>query len=111
MIHHLWFFRSTIPLAGDGESNDVVTCNGDGLNDNLVFSDLIDDADLYPNNSLVIVNRWGQKVYEAQPYSNDWCGESQSGDELPQGTYYYILHLNITEGLIKVGNVTIVRSE
>ncbi len=68
--------------------------NSDGIND-LFF---IRGLDLYPNNSIVIFNRWGDKVFEANPYQNNWAGNSTKGlrlggDELPVGTYFYILDL------------------
>jgi len=69
--------------------------NGDGINDVLVIRGL----ELYPNNELLIFNRWGNKIYEANGYMNDWDGTSMFGitvgdDELPEGTYFYILKLD-----------------
>ena len=68
--------------------------NNDGNNDFFV----IEDLDEYPNNHVVILNRWGNKVFEASPYKNDWDGTSQfgvrlGGNILPEGTYFYILKL------------------
>ena len=47
-----------------------------------------------------ILNRWGNKVYEAHPYSNAsaWDGTNMfgitiGGSVLPIGTYFYILEL------------------
>ena len=46
-----------------------------------------------------IFNRWGRKVYESTgDYQNDWGGDSPSGslgssDNLPSGTYYYLVEL------------------
>tara|TARA_R110001592_G_scaffold102362_3_gene289093 strand:+ start:7049 stop:9931 length:2883 start_codon:yes stop_codon:yes gene_type:complete len=60
----------------------VVTPNGDGFNDFLVFPNL----NYYPESSLVIFNRWGKKIYEASNYKNDWDGRNQAN-----GTYFYIL--------------------
>lgn len=75
------------------------TPNGDGIND---FFEII-DIDLYPGNTITIVNRWGNKVYEAKNYGIDtypvfWDGSANAGstflgNELPSGTYYYILDL------------------
>ncbi len=60
----------------------VVTPNGDGFNDFLVFPNL----NYYLESSLVIFNRWGKKIYEASNYKNDWDGRNQAN-----GTYFYIL--------------------
>ncbi len=68
--------------------------NGDGTND--VFN--IKDIEEYPKNVFEIFNRWGDKVYAAQPYENTWDGRSTlgvriGGNELPVGTYFYVLDL------------------
>jgi gliding motility-associated-like protein len=66
------------------------TPNGDGAND--TFS--IRGLDAYPTNQLIIMNRWGNKVFERINYRNDWTGESLNGGELPNGTYFAILSVN-----------------
>ena len=50
------------------------------------------------NHSFFIINRWGDKVFEAAPYQNDWegirtIGFAFGGELLPEGTYFYILNL------------------
>lgn len=77
----------------------LVTANSDGLNDFLHFP----CVGQYPDNSIVIINRWGSPVFRAAPYQNDWDGE-----ELPTGTYYFVLKLN---GIIPEiwGNVLLMR--
>jgi gliding motility-associated-like protein/uncharacterized repeat protein (TIGR01451 family) len=73
---------------------DVFSPNNDGVNDRWIIRGL----DRYPNNKVVIINRWGNRVFEAAPYNNDWDGTNQfsptlGGNELPIGTYFYILDL------------------
>ncbi|HTO37165.1 MAG TPA: gliding motility-associated C-terminal domain-containing protein, partial [Brumimicrobium sp.] len=68
------------------------TPDGDGQNDTWV----IEGIELYPNSVLIVYNRWGNIVYEATGYLNDWNGTSNNnlnvgGNELPTGTYYYVL--------------------
>jgi len=41
----------------------------------------------------MIYNQWGDQVFHAQPYNNDWQG-TYNGDDLPVGTYYYVIDLN-----------------
>jgi gliding motility-associated-like protein len=65
--------------------------NGDLKND--LFE--IVGLDEYPANSLTIFNRWGNKVFEAQPYRNNWDGRNHFGvsygdGALPIGTYFYV---------------------
>ncbi|MBL7982897.1 MAG: gliding motility-associated C-terminal domain-containing protein [Flavobacteriales bacterium] len=66
------------------------TPNGDGANDTFFIRGL----DAYPTNQLIIMNRWGNKVFERINYRNDWTGESLNGGELPNGTYFAILSVN-----------------
>lgn len=70
---------------------DAFSPNGDGINDVFVITNI----EYYPDNKFVVFNRWGNKVYEATPYTNQWDGTSQFGsafkEGLPEGTYYYIL--------------------
>ena len=68
--------------------------NGDNINDVFVIQGLEE----YPNNSLSIFNRWGNIIYQAVPYSNDWDGSATEGtvlmgDKVTTGTYFYILEL------------------
>lgn len=86
----------------------AITPNGDGRNDALVFDELANSKD-FPNNELIIFNRWGDIVYEVRPYDNTWEGTNSSGQPLPDGTYYYILRLDIGEGEIIKGDVTILK--
>lgn len=76
------------------EVPNVITPNGDDSNDFLQIKCL--DSGLYPQNSIVIYNKWGDKVFEASPYPNDavsgWKGtlNGEDGKDLPDDTYYYI---------------------
>ncbi len=76
--------------------------NGDGINDNFVIRGI----DRYPENTIVIYNRWGDKVFEASPYNNTWDGKPTlglrvGGDELPIATYFYLLNLGNQTEMIK----------
>ena len=87
-----------------------ITPNGDGINDELIFDILLNNPpDEFPDNEIIIFNRWGDIVYQARPYSNDWRGTNKNGKDLPQGTYYYILRLSLADGNIIRGDVTILK--
>lgn len=61
--------------------------NGDGANDTFFIRGL----DAYPANTFVVLNRWGNVVYDRLNYRNDWSGENIQGQQLPNGTYFVIL--------------------
>ena len=68
----------------------VFTPNGDGYNDILTVPCL--ESNNFPQNSLTIFNQWGDELFSAAPYNNNWEG-THNGDQLPASTYYYILDL------------------
>ncbi len=72
---------------------DVITPNGDGYNDYWHIRDL----ERYTDNSVQIINRWGDEVFYEKPYSQSWVGRYK-GEPLPEGTYYYIIYVKDNEG-------------
>ena len=66
----------------------IFTPNNDGINDFFVIQCL--SSGDYPNNKLVIFNQNGSEVFYSEAYNNDWQGQYQ-GEDLPVGTYFYIL--------------------
>jgi gliding motility-associated-like protein len=68
---------------GDCFFPNVLTPNGDGINDVL-------DLGLHFNRvSIVVLDRWGAQVYAQDGYQNDWDGRNANGQALPEGVYYY----------------------
>lgn len=70
----------------DTQVPNVFTPGNDQMNDFFV----IDGLEGFPESSLLIYNRWGNLVFESTNYLNDWSGVDSSGNELNQGTYYYV---------------------
>ena len=64
----------------------VVTPNGDGVNDRFVITNLVDGI-AFPINSLTIYNRWGTRVFHRENIDNDDDFWDPSG--VPAGTYYF----------------------
>ncbi len=81
-----WVYITVLP---EFQIPDAFSPNGDGVND---FFD-IRGIDAYPDNSLVLVNRWGSEVFRAAGYLGGWNGITENGAELPVGTYFYRLEL------------------
>lgn len=82
-----------ITLSGMAEITipNIFTPNGDGKND--VF--VIDGLGNFPGSQLIIYNRWGNEVYRADNYLNNWDGSG-----LAQGTYYYLLNRHDSAGQV-----------
>ncbi len=70
------------------------TPNGDDLNDIYMIPGL-GDCDFKIN----VFNRWGNVVFEQNPFENQWDGKSDNGNDLPQGTYFILLESS--DGRIK----------
>ena len=93
-----------ITVKPDCNVPDVLTPNGDGMNDVLY----IDCIDKYPRNEVYVYNRWGTEVFSDIDYQNDWGG-TYNGSLLPDGTYYFIvINRDTGEDLIH-GYITIHR--
>lgn len=94
-----------VVAAGEQEINvhQAVSPNGDGINDNLI----LDGLGLYSDYELVIVNRNGTKILEANQNATSMSAgrTMQSGSasvecklpEIPAGTYFYALKFKDAE--------------
>ena len=63
-----------------------ISPNNDGMNDSFNLTGM-------NVKTLKIFNRYGAEVYSANNYKNEWHGQSDNGNELPTGTYYYTIEL------------------
>jgi len=62
--------------------------NGDGINDTFDLSN-------HGVSSIKIFNRNGVNVYtHGSGYTKQWDGKDKSGNQLPSGTYYYVIEAN-----------------
>ena len=82
----------------------IFTPNGDNVNDTFFIPGL----ETYSENELIIINRWGNHVYEKKDYKNDWAGQG-----LVEGTYYYLLKVKNKTGAWDSykGYLTLVRTK
>lgn len=89
----------------------VITANGDGVNDVLSLPAILETCIQY---KILILNRWGNVVYEMNGMQNAFSGRDQGGKELTAGVYFYIVESDDidckgeSKGLCS-GMITIVR--
>lgn len=83
------------------EANNILTPNGDGINDVWVIKNL----DLGKNNELFIYDRVGRLVFSKKNYQNDWNG-TVNGNHIAEGTYYYVIDLGPSK---YTGFITLIR--
>ena len=79
------------------------TPNSDGVNDEWNIKHL----ESYPDVTIEVFNRFGNKVYSSIGYTEAWKGKF-NGDDLPVGTYYYIISPKNGRETVS-GAVTIIR--
>ncbi len=90
-----YFVTVTTPDGCIGEDSFIVTdtsCdiqrgispNGDGKNDEF-------DLTTLDVKKLSIFNRYGQEVYTKNNYKKEWMGQTNKGEQLPTGTYFYMI--------------------
>lgn len=99
----------TVALEADLVFPNVITPNGDGVNDVFAIGNLNTsrndlDPDRYRNNELTIYDRWGKQVYHAENYDTfiDMTGERGSGiiigdqvfdgSKVTDGSYFFTFY-------------------
>lgn len=86
-----------IIIGGEVVIVNVITPNGDGKNDYFVVKGL----ETY---NVIILNRWGQTLYEGNEFTAAWDGTTLSGEKVPHGTYFYVL---TADNLEKKGTISV----
>jgi gliding motility-associated-like protein len=79
-----------------------ISVNGDGDNDTF-------DLSGQGVRQLDIFNRYGMVVYSKSNYQDEWGGQSDSGEDLPDGTYYFVFQRE--SGETKSGWIYLNRAE
>jgi gliding motility-associated-like protein len=78
--------------------------NGDNIND---FFEIL-GLESYSSKTLEVFNRYGNQVYESANYANQWNGSLlDTGEPLPDATYYYVLTLDgkLFKGYVYINRV------
>ncbi|NDB36511.1 MAG: gliding motility-associated C-terminal domain-containing protein [Flavobacteriia bacterium] len=94
----------TVNLTNVFKIPNTFSPNDDGTNDTWI----IPGIENYPQNRMIIMNRFGDLLYESTGYDvvNAWAGK-RNGQVLPDGVYYYLLELG--NGAVKKGTISIIR--
>lgn len=103
-------FSYTIGDCTEGdcyEGRPAITPNDDGRNDQLVIRCANDR-----NNTLQIFDRFGRLVYEEDNYRNTWEGTHNSGNDVNEGSYIWVLEVEFNNGTTEVykGTVSVLRN-
>lgn len=89
---------------GDGQLDfpNAFSPNNDQQNDKYVITNL----QKYPDNDILVINRWGNQVFKQVNYQNNWDAKG-----LGDGTYFYVLRVKACENEQKIyrGYITIAR--
>lgn len=100
----------TVIIEVFGESSilipNVFTPNGDGSNDFFsVFGENLIEV------KGEIFNRWGQKMFAWDNVNGKWDGRTLSGNEVPDGTYFYIIEAKGVDGkeYFEKGTLSLIR--
>lgn len=91
------------------EVSQLITPNGDGVND--VWE--LKNIELFKDNKVTVVDRWGGVIYTATGYNNttvSWNGMNEKGIAAPTGTYFYTITVKFRDTTVdKKGFVELVR--
>lgn len=87
---------------GELRVHPAMSPNNDGLGNE---SMQIENIDKYPNNEVTVFNRWGGTVFTTRNYhnqSNNFNGKGNvgaaKGQDVPDGSYFYIIHTTDANG-------------
>jgi gliding motility-associated-like protein len=93
----------TVNVVDEVNIPNVFTPNNDGIND---FFE-IENIQFFKGNFVIIMNRWGKKVFDSQDYNNDtirWDGDGE-----PAGVYFYVV--DIPDRETQKGTVTLIKGK
>lgn len=100
-----------ITMSSITPTNDPITIfnsfspDGDGKNDKWEIKNI----DLFPDNELTILNRWGSEILKIKGYNN---ANAWDGAGLNNGTYFYLLKVNVNnEAKVYKGFITLLKND
>lgn len=105
-IQNLEVKACEINLGDCYNASTIITPNGDNLNDLFLINCVIDNP-----SDLQVFDRWGRLVYSQLNYDNTWQGIDNTGKDLKEGGYIWVLTVNYGQGRKEIykGTVTLLR--
>ena len=96
----------TITILEEISIPNMFSPNNDGINDSWIIKGI----EKYPNNRIVIYDRWGQEVFKSSSYNSEkaWNGRVKS-NIVTEGVFYFVLELNNEEKKQYKGSITVIR--
>jgi len=104
------------PVVGEVQIPNIITPNGDGINDRFFIEAPSDGGVQYERIAVSFFNRHGERVYFNEDFAsiNDrmqgWNGVNNAGQALASGVYFYIIQMDnpaTNESQTLQGNITI----
>lgn len=100
---------SVIIVGCDGivEMPNIITIDGDNINELFTPITAINLVEM----NTIIVNRWGNVIFETDDMAINWDGRDVSGQEVEEGTYFWkIIYLDLANNEIQIhGSVQVVK--
>lgn len=97
------FFSNNVKAQSVADSikvPNVFTPNSDGIND--VFRPSIPTELDITSYSFSIYDRYGVLIFESKKARQQWDGRTTSGVQCSEGTYFYVLQLNVSSQEIEL---------
>jgi gliding motility-associated-like protein len=91
-------------LLDDQIIPNIITANGDGINDTWNLDQQIDICLEY---EVIVLNRWGNIVYKTAQFGDNFSGLNINGEALAEGVYFYVIEADSQK---RIGNITISRN-
>lgn len=87
-------YQETVLVSGDFQMPNVITTNGDNINDEFIFP-----YPIFKTFDIVIVNRWGNVIHQGKAQTGEvfWNGKSDNGNDVTDGVYFYILNATLLD--------------
>ncbi len=85
----------------------IITPNNDGVNDVFEITCLND----LESHNVGMYDRWGRQIFSTSSYDQQWNGLDSDGDELGEGTYFWVLEASFDNGDRRIfkGTTTLLR--